>query len=119
MAAPLASGATTDQYQPPIWDQGSRNGKSVPEQIVRSLAKSRRWGRTFAQAWPVALENTQYPKERATRHDWQRLLASPEGRRPFELAYHRLPVGADMNMLHAAIEPRATGAATADCNLFT
>ena len=119
MAAPLASGATTDQYQPPIWDQGTRYGRTVPEQLVESLIKSRRWGKPWPLAWKHAVENTRFPKEKNIRQAWVRLLDTPEGRRPFELAYYRLPVGADMNMLHAAIEPRAVGAATADCNLFT
>ena len=107
MGAPLPSGATTDEYTEPTWNQGTRDGRAPPEQICESLVRSRRWGRSFSQAWPIALENTKWPKEMEPRHAWQRLYATPSHVENWRRAYERLPLPVDLSALHAAVEASA------------
>ena len=89
---------------PPDWRQGERFGRSVPEQIAESLARSRRWGKGFPLAYEHALLNVRWPHEPTQRHQWRQLSRQEAFIALWERAYDRQALPVDVVMLHHAIE---------------
>lgn len=88
-----------NRHDEPGWEQSD-----VPQQIRRSLEKSRAWGKPWPLAWHACLQNLALPHDRASRGDWYSILSQPDYVRIWQCAYLGVPYAVDVDALHAAIE---------------